>query len=123
MPDRIHLEALELSAHLGVPDDERAAPQRLTLHLTLEPLRHFRDLEDRIENTVDYFVVARAMQELAAQRPRRLLETLAEEIAQAVLERFPVRQVQVELRKYILSDAAFVAVNLRRERDSAGPRV
>ena len=116
MPDRIHLEALELSAHLGVPDEERATPQRLTLHLTLEPQRDFRDLEDRIENAVDYFVVTHAMQELAAERPRCLLETLAEEIAQAVLERFAVRAVEVELRKYILSDAAFVAVKLRRER-------
>ena len=116
MPDRIHLEALELSAHLGVPDKERAAPQRLTLHLTLEPQRGFADLEDRIENTVDYFVVAKSMQELAAQRPRCLLETLAEEIAQAMLERFAVRAVEVELRKYILTDASFVAVKLRRER-------
>ena len=116
MPDRIHLEALDLSAHLGVPDEERAAPQRLTLHLTLEPQRDFRDLKDRIENTVDYFIVARAIQELAAQRPRCLLETLAEDIAQGVLERFAVRAVEVELRKYILSDTAFVAVKLRRER-------
>ena len=116
MPDRIHLEQLELLARLGVPDEERATPQRLALNLTLEPAHDFRALEDRIENTVDYFVVAQTVQQLAAARPRRLLETLAQEIAEEVLARFAVRAVEVELRKFILPDTAFVAVRLRRER-------
>ena len=119
MPDLIHIEELELLARLGVPDDERATPQRLALNLTIEPARDFRALDDRIENTVDYFEVAQAVQKIAASRPRRLLETLAEEIAQAVLERFAVREVAVELRKFILPDTAFVAVRLRRGRAAA----
>ena len=116
MPDRIHLEQLALLARLGVPDEERATPQRLTLNLTLEPTTDFRALEDRIENTVDYFVVAQTVQQLAAAHPRRLLETLAQEIAEEVLARFAVRVVEVELRKFILPDTAFVAVRLRRGR-------
>ena len=116
MPDSIHIEQLELLARLGVPDDERATPQRLALNLTIEPARDFRGLDDRIENTVDYFAVAQTVQTLAATRPRRLLETLAEEIAREVLDRFPVRAVSVELRKFILPDTAFVEVRLRRER-------
>ena len=119
MPDFIRVEQLELRAQIGVPDDERATPQRLALNLTIEPSNSFRELDDRIENTVDYFVVARTVQQLAAMRPRRLLETLAEEIAQEVLAKFPVRSVEVELRKFILPDTAFVAVRLRRERESS----
>ena len=116
MSDLIHIKELELLARLGVPDDERATPQRLALNLMIEPVRDFRALADRIENTVDYFVVAQTVQTLAAAKPRRLLETLAEEIANEVLARFPVRAVAVELRKFILPDTAFVAVRLRRER-------
>ena len=119
MPDLIHIEQLELLARLGVPDDERATPQRLALNLTIEPERDFAELADRIENTVDYFVVAQTVQTLAAAKPRRLLETLAQEIADEVLARFPVRAVAVELRKFILPDTAFVAVRLRRERARA----
>ena len=119
MADLIHIEQLELLARLGVPDDERATPQRLSLNLTIEPGRDFRALDDRIENTLDYFEVAQAVQKIAASGPRRLLETLAEEIAQTVLERFAVRSVAVELRKFILPDTAFVAVRLRRERTAA----
>ena len=35
----IRIQHLEVQAHIGVPEDERASPQRLTLNLTLWPLR------------------------------------------------------------------------------------
>jgi dihydroneopterin aldolase len=116
MPDQIRLEALELSCHIGVPEEERATPQRLTINLLLEPLRGFNDLEDRIENTVDYFALAKAVQAEARSRSRHLIETLAEDIAHCILGGFAVRTVELELRKYILPDTAFVAVQVRRQR-------
>jgi dihydroneopterin aldolase len=114
MPDTIHIADLELSSEIGVPDVERTHPQRLTVNLTLEPRYGFEHLNDEIENTVDYFQVARLVQALARSRPRKLIETLAEEIAAELLKSFPLREVQVELRKYILPDTAHVAVRIRR---------
>ena len=116
MPDLIRIEKLELSSFIGVPDEERAAAQRLTVNLTIEPRRDFTALGDAIENAVDYFAVCEAVKTLSLARPRSLIETLAEEIAALVLDRFAVRAVEVELRKYILPDTAHVAVSLRRER-------
>lgn len=115
MPDVILVEALELSAFIGVPEEERAAPQRLTVSLTLEPTRDFRALEDRIENTVDYFILTEFVKAFTLERPRRLIETLANEIATELLSRFPLRSVEVELRKFILPDTQYVAVKIRRE--------
>jgi dihydroneopterin aldolase len=115
MADCILIEALELSSFIGVPDEERTDVQRLTASLVLEPIRDFRALEDQIENTVDYFVLKQFVKALSLSRPRRLIETLAEEIAAELLTRFPLRSVEVELRKFILSDAQFVAVRIRRE--------
>src|SRR5688572_25161735 len=116
MADCILVEALELSSFIGVPEEERTAAQRLTASLVLEPIRDFRALEDRIENTVDYFVLNEFVKGLSLARPRRLIETLAEEIATGLLNRFPLRAVEVELRKFILPDTQFVAVRIRRER-------
>lgn len=116
MPDRIRIESLELSSFIGVPDEERASAQRLTASLVLEPIRDFRALGDCLENTVDYFALCESVKTLAGARPRRLIETLAGEIADELLARFPLRSVEVELRKFILRDTAFVAVQLRRER-------
>lgn len=112
--DEIHVSNLALNLHVGVTDEEQAHPQRLTVSLTLRPRRGFAGLEDRIENTVNYSAVCAAIRALATAHPRRLIETLASEIAETVLARFPVASVDVELRKYILPDTDYVAVRLTR---------
>jgi 7,8-dihydroneopterin aldolase/epimerase/oxygenase len=116
MADQILVECLELSSVIGVPEEERAGAQRLTVSLALEPLRDFRRLGDAIENAVDYAAVAEFVKTLSMARPRRLIETLADEIAVALLHRFPLRAVTLELRKFILPDTAFVAARIHRER-------
>ena len=52
--DRIHIEQLEISAHIGVPEKERAASHRLTVNTTLSPSRDVRDLNDETDRAVNY---------------------------------------------------------------------
>ncbi len=113
-PDQILISQLALETFIGAFEEERAHSQVLRLSLVMEAVSDFRHLEDRLENTADYAAVAAAVKALALERPRLLVETLAEEIAEMVLARFAVRAVEVELRKYILPDAEFVAVRLWR---------
>ena len=115
MKDAIRIEQLELRAYIGVPDDERAQPQRLSVTLRLEPKRDFRALNDDIANAVDYACVCNFVKQLAAEKPLRLLETLAGEIAARLLAEFPLAAVELELRKFILPETKFVAVQIRRE--------
>ena len=114
--DLIHIENLELPVRIGVMARERMFPQKLTLSLTLHPRHGFDGLEDRIENTINYSAVCQALRALAAaDRERRLIETFALEIADAVLSGFEAcAAVDVELRKYILPDTDYVAVRLTR---------
>jgi len=112
--DLILIANLELKSPIGITAQERSEPQRLTVSLEIEPEANFPDLEDDITRTVDYFTVTRSIQELALARPRNLIETLAEEIAELVLRDFPVARVTVELRKYILPDTEYVAVKIIR---------
>ena len=37
MSDHIHIEQLEVFARIGVPDEERASPQRLVFNITFWP--------------------------------------------------------------------------------------
>jgi dihydroneopterin aldolase len=114
--DSIHVQELELLVKIGVPAEEREIPQRLVVNLTLYPARGLSGLDDAVENTVDYGVVTSAVKEFANQRKCQLIETLAEEIAGLLLDRFPLKEVEIELRKFVLPDTAYVAVRLRRER-------
>ena len=115
MSDLILIDSLELSARIGITGEERASLQRLTISLQLQPVRNFAALDDRIENTVDYYKVCLAVKEIALQHPWNLLETLAGEIAAGLLSNFPLQALDIELRKYILPDTRFVAVKIHRE--------
>jgi FolB domain-containing protein len=114
MRDTILIDSLELSTCIGVPDEERERPQRLTVNLAIEPVRSMDGMDDDFLYAVDYFEVSRRVQDLARAHERRLIETLATEIAEMILRDFAVRAVTVELRKYILPDTAFVAVKVHR---------
>lgn len=114
--DFIRIEELELSARIGVTDEERRAPQRLVLTLTLWPQDALRDLQDDIEKTIDYAHVCEAVKSCVAGRTDRLIETLAEAVASVVLSEFSVARVRVEVRKFVLPDVRHVSVTLTRAR-------
>jgi 7,8-dihydroneopterin aldolase/epimerase/oxygenase len=114
--DAIRIEQLEVLAHIGVPEDERASPQRLSLNLALFPVRSFDDLNDEIGLTVNYAAVCDDVKEFVGHRRDKLIETLAHALASHLLKTFQIRQITVELRKYILPDVEFVSVAVTRER-------
>lgn len=114
--DHIHIEQLEVFAHIGVPDEERAAPQRLTFSLTFWPLRQADEIEDQIENAVNYASVCEETKTFVAARRDRLIETLANALAKHLLEAFEIRRITIELRKFILPDVEFVSITVTRDR-------
>ncbi len=111
---RIDLAAIRVSAHIGVPDEERALPQTLEIDLSLVPTRELRSIDDDLAKTINYYEVWLEVRSLAAERPRKLIETLAEEIADQVLAKFDISQIEVTVRKFILPDTGAVSVSLFR---------
>ena len=118
MDDQIEIRGLDVQARIGVPDEERAVPQRLTINLTLWPERPMDELNDEIGRAVDYAVVSAAVQKFVETRRDKLVETMANALALHLLENFALRRVAIELRKYILPDVEFVSVRVTRERSS-----
>ena len=114
--DVIHIQALEVFAHIGVPEDERATPQRITFDLTLWPVRSHAELNDEIERAVNYAAVCVEAKSFVQKRRDKLVETLADALATHLLECFEIRKITVEIRKYILPDVEFVSVSVTRER-------
>lgn len=114
--DEIEIRRLEVETHIGVPDEERAAPQKLWVSLWMRPSQGFNGLNDKVENTVDYHAVSLEIEELAAREPRHLIETLATDIAEHLLSSHPLTSVDVKIEKRILPNTDFVAVKIHRER-------
>ena len=116
MPDQIIISKLELQTCIGATDEERSQPQQILASLTLEPEKGFIGVNDLLNRTVDYDAAAQAVKDLASTGRRALVETLAEEIATLLIQRFQLAAAEVELRKFVLPDTEFVGVRVRRER-------
>jgi dihydroneopterin aldolase len=112
----ILIHGLRLSCHVGVPDEELSVAQELLLHLEMTPLEAWDDLHDDISRTVDYAQVATQVEEVAQSRPRRLIETLAVDLVDFLLENHPLRKVKVTIEKFILPQTRSVAVVLEKAR-------
>lgn len=110
----IHIQNLRVATCIGVPDEERAIAQEVAICLTMIPERAMAGLGDSIEKTVDYFSVSQHVAAIAAEGERRLIETLAEDVAESLLRGFALGRVVVEVRKFILPNAEYVAVKLER---------
>ncbi len=114
LPDEIHIEQLEVFTRVGVPEEERANPQRLTVSISFWPCQQTSDLADHIERTVNYSTVAEETKNFLRDQSVSLVETLAERLATHLLKTFPIQKVTIELRKFALHDAKYVSVTLTR---------
>lgn len=110
--DKIEIKGLRIQSKVGVPDEERANAQELQVDLLIRPSVSLQALSDDIAKTIDYFEVSKQIHRVAQAGSRRLIETLAEDIAHATLDFEGVEQVEVEVKKYILPDAEYVSVKL-----------
>ena len=112
--DEVHIEQLEVSARVGVPEQERANPQRLIVSISFWPYQQIRDVADNIDQTVNYSVVAEETKRFVRDQSLNLIETLADRLAAYLLKTFPIQKVTVELRKFPLQDAKHVSATVTR---------
>ncbi len=112
--DRIHIEQLEVFTRIGVPEEERAAPQRLTASISFWPYHEADDLADKIENVVNYSAVAEEVKNFVRDQSVNLIETLADRLAIHLLKHFRIQKVTIELRKFPFEDANYVSVTVTR---------
>jgi dihydroneopterin aldolase len=113
-PDEIHIEQLDVFARIGVPEQERANPQRLTVSISFWPYRQTSDLADHIQRTVNYSAVAEETKNFVRDQSVSLIETLADRLASHLLKSFPIQKVTIELRKFALDDAKYVSTTVTR---------
>jgi FolB domain-containing protein len=112
--DQIVIQDLEVFYRVGVPDQERAKPQRLLLTVELE--RDFTQAAktDGIDHTIDYHHLSRRLLGFGDGREWKLIETLAVELAATILQECKPESVAVEVKKFVLPQARWVSVRVQR---------
>jgi len=111
---QIHIEQLRVSARIGVGRAERARRQRLVLNISLCPARDLRDIQDAVGRTVDYSALCQETKQFVARQSSKLIETLASDLASHLLRKFRISKISVEIRKFVLKDAAYASVTVTR---------
>src|SRR5215475_2284627 len=109
-PDEIHIEQLDVFTRIGVPEEERANPQKLTVSISFWPYQEASDPADHIERAVDYSVVAEETKNFVRDQSVSLIETLADKLASHLLKSFPIQKVTIDVRKFALQEAKYVSI-------------
>lgn len=112
--DRIHIEQLDIFTRIGVAEEERANPQKLTVNISFWPYQQISDVADHIRSTVNYSIVAEETKNFVGHQSVSLIETLADRLALHLLKSFPIQKVKIELWKFALPDAKYVSVTVIR---------
>jgi dihydroneopterin aldolase len=113
---KISIVDLEVFYHVGVPDEERARPQRLLLTLELEADFTAAARTDAIGDTVDYFAVTQRLSKFGNGRSWKLIEKLAADIGATITAEFKVSRLTIEVKKFIIPEARHVSVKTSYEK-------
>ncbi|MDH3217682.1 MAG: dihydroneopterin aldolase [Candidatus Krumholzibacteria bacterium] len=117
MHDIIRLKDLTVFGYYGVSPAEREVGQKIQLDIELHAdLKAARE-SDSLKDTINYELVYARVMEVVSSSRHRLLESLGEEIVDALIQSFPVSKVAISLRKLNLpfpNNLSYVEVCLTR---------
>jgi dihydroneopterin aldolase len=113
----VFIRDLALDAHIGVHRHEEGNSQPILVNIDLTVAEGGEPVGDRLQNVVDYESVVNSVEEIVSRGHLRLVETLAELIAQDCLKDQRVLNARIRIEKLaIISNAHSVGVEIERTR-------
>lgn len=97
--DIVFIRGLEVRAIIGVREWERQVKQLVILNLELQTDVRAAAATDELDDTLSYSDVANAVETFVSDSSFRLVETLAEQVAEMVMAEFPVGWLRLEVVK------------------------
>ena len=120
--DIIFLHDLRVDTIIGIWDWERRIRQTVVIDLDMAADIRRAAQTDKVDDTLNYKLVAKRVQQFVAESEFELVETLAERIAEIVTGEFNVSWVRVRLSKPgAIRGARDVGVLIERERTTNEP--
>ncbi len=117
LPDRVFIRDLAVRCIVGVDEYERREKQDILIHLTMHTDLRKAGRTDALEDTVDYRAIKKRILHLVEESRFRLIEALAQSIADECLRDERVERVEVVVEKPgALRFARTVGVQIVRRR-------
>jgi len=121
MSDRIILKGMTFYGYHGVATAEQTLGQRFVVDVEVRKDLRAAGATDDLRKTLDYSLLFRLTKEVVEGPSRKLLESVAQAIAERVLSGFDVESVTVRVMKPEVpiksSILEYAAVEIVRERD------
>lgn len=99
--DRVIVRGIQFHGSHGVSDEEQAVGHRYSVDVEIATDLRAAGRTDSIEDTVNYAAIVRMVLEIGTTTRFRLLEALAQRIADAVLDEFRPDEVCVRVKKLL----------------------
>ena len=97
--DTVFVHELKVETIIGIWDWERKIRQTVSIDLEMgADIRHAA-ATDSIDDTLNYKAVSKRVQQFVADSEFQLVETMAEKIAELVLQEFEIPWIQVRVSK------------------------
>jgi dihydroneopterin aldolase len=117
LPDTIFLHDLKVQTVVGIWDWERKIRQTVSIDLEIGADVRRAAASDDIDATLNYKLLAKRIQQFVQDSQFRLVETLAERIAEIALTEFEIPWIEVRVNKPgAIRGARDVGVRIRRSR-------
>ena len=117
--DIVYIRELKIPCTIGVWEWERRIKQTVIVDLEMATDVRPAAKSDHLDDALDYKAVAKRVTEYVGNSEYKLVETLAENVAQTVLTEFSVGWVRVRVNKRgALRGATDVGVLIEREAKS-----
>ncbi len=97
--DIIFLHDLKVETVIGIGDWERKIRQTVVIDLEMSADIRKAAVSDNVDDTLNYKLVAKRVQQFVGDTSFQLVETLAEKIAEIVQGEFEVAWVRVKVNK------------------------
>ena len=114
MADMLKMYDVVIETHVGVFEWERKELQKIWLDIELPVDARGAARVDDVQHVVDYGAIVTQVRQHVGQRTYHLMETIAEEAAQLILDHFPTDQVQVRVKKRALPGMDHACVEILR---------
>lgn len=113
--DKIFLTKLEVETVIGIWEWEKRLPQKVVFDLELSTDIKKAASSDSINDALDYKAVSKRIKAIAIENQFELIETLAETIAQAILDEFEVNWLKLKVSKpFAIRDSKNVGLIIER---------
>ncbi len=117
---KIFVRGLMLDAFIGVYDNEQDAAQPLKIDLQVEVIEPSNPIGDSLEDVVCYNKLTQGIKAIIAEGHIKLVETLAERVADLALSHPMAIAVDIRIEKpNAISEAAAAGVEISRTKNPA----